>query len=429
MGSTPKPPRVHLCQCPYCQNDAGHPLKEQHRQLNLFFSCLRTEQKRWFAAVLSDRIGRGGVQELSQITGLTGKTIGRGRAELAEAASSGSRLPSSGKPTGRPPVEIKQPGIEEALGALVEDETAGDPMTRQKWVRSSLRTLTRQLKDQGYSIGFCTVSRLLKKMGFSMKVSIKKKRGIIPESPKRDEQFRYIAEQKRTFLAAGYPVISVDAKKSELIGDFKRAGKVWCKEAPEVNEYDFRSLAVCRAVPYGIYDVAKNFGYVYVGTSAATPEFAADVIADWWKREAQTGYPAAQRLLILADGGGTNGWRSRVWKQQLQTKLSDQYGLTVTVCHYPPRCSKWNPIERRLFSFISINWAGKPLTTLESMLGYIRDTTTTTGLIVQAFLWEGHYAKGQKTSKREMEGLSLVSHETCADWNYTIQPRGAVHDG
>jgi hypothetical protein len=263
-------------------------------------------------------------------------------------------------------------------------------------------------------------------MGFSMKVSIKKKRGIIPDSPKRDEQFRYIADQKNIFMAAKCPIISVDTKKSELIGDFKRSGKVWCREAREVNQYDFRSLAVCRAVPYGIYDLTRNRGYVYVGTSAATPEFAMDAIVDWWKREGQEQYPEVDRLLILADGGGTNGWQSGTWKQQIQKKLCDEFRLVVTVCHYPPRCSKWNPIERRLFSFISINWAGKPLPTLEAMLGYIRETTTTTGLTVQAFLQEANYEKGQKVSKREMGELFLVTHETCSDWNYTIRPRSSA---
>jgi hypothetical protein len=188
-------------------------------------------------------------------------------------------------------------------------------------------------------------------------------------------------------------------------------------------------MAECRAVPYGIYDVIKNKGYVYVGTSGNTPEFAVDTIVRWWKKEGCVTYPAAAKLLILADGGGSNGCRSRAWKQQLQSKLSDGLGLTVMVCHYPPRCSKWNPIERRLFSHISINWAGKPLLTLEMMLGYIRGTSTATGLTVKAFLQKGIYRKGQKVLKQDMEQLSLKPHALCPDWNYTMSPRPSIHNG
>jgi Rhodopirellula transposase DDE domain len=249
-----------------------------------------------------------------------------------------------------------------------------------------------------------TTCRLLRKKGFSLRASIKKRKGVGLHSPDQDKQFEYIASQRREFTAAGLPIISVDTKKKELIGNFYKRGKTWCKEAIEVNEYDFPSMAKCLAVPYGVYDVTRNRGYVYVGTSGNTPEFAVDNIVRWWKEEGCVTHPGAAKLLILADGGGGNGYRSRAWKQQLQRKLSDGLGLTVTVCHYPSRCSKWNPIERRLFSHISINWAGKPLLTLEMMLGYIRGTSTATGLTVKAFLQEGIYRKGQKVMKQEMPG-------------------------
>ena len=190
-----------------------------------------------------------------------------------------------------------------------------------------------------------------------------------------------------------------------------------------MNYYDFTSLAVCRAVPYGIYDVTHNKGYVYVGTSGDTAEFAADALARWWKDEGSLIYPEENKLLILSDGGGCNGWRSRPWKQQIQTKLCDKFGLTVTVCHYPPGCSKWNPVERLLFSRISTNWAGKPLRTLQIMLAYIRGTTTSTGLTVKAFLQEGVYDTGQRVTKAELDLLSLQPHEICPNWNYTISPR------
>ena len=208
-----------------------------------------------------------------------------------------------------------------------------------------------------------------------------------------------------------------------MIGDFKKSGKTWRKKALEVNEYDFPSLAICRAIPYGIYDVTKNQGYVYVGTSRDTPEFAADVIARWWNEEGSAVYPGMNTILILADGGGSNGCRVRAWKQKLQEKICDKLGLTVTVCHYPTRCSKWNPIERRLFSQISLNWAGKPLRTMEIMLAYIRGTTTSTGLTVKAFPHEGIYETGKEVPMRDMKQLNLEYHTTCPDWNYTIRPR------
>ena len=216
---------------------------------------------------------------------------------------------------------------------------------------------------------------------------------------------------------------NLDDTTKELIGDFKKSGKTWRKKALEVNEYDFPSLAICRAVPYGIYDVTKNQGYVYVGTSGDTPEFAADVIARWWNEEGCSVYLGMDTILILADGGGSNGCRVRAWKQQLQEKICDKLGLTVTVCHYPTRCSKWNPIERRLFSQISLNWAGKPLRTIETMLAYIRGTSTSTGLTVKAFLQDGIYETGQKVFKKDMKQLDLEYHTTCPDWNYTVHPR------
>jgi Rhodopirellula transposase DDE domain len=215
----------------------------------------------------------------------------------------------------------------------------------------------------------------------------------------------------------------VDTKKKELIGNFKSEGEAWCKEAEEVDEHDFPSAAECRAVPFGIYDLARNTGYVVVGVSNNTPEFAVKAIAGWWEQERRLTYPGAKELLILADGGGGNGSRARVWKLKLQECLCDAFGLTVIVCHYPPGCSKWNPVEHRLFSQISRNWAGKPLRALSVMLGYIRGTTTTAGLKVTARLDEGVYRKGVKVSKHDMESLKLRKHDTCPALNYTISPR------
>lgn len=304
---------------------------------------------------------------------------------------------------------------------MVAPETAGDPSSDQKWVRSSLRHLSRRLGEAKHPASPPTVGRLLKEQGYSLKANVKTKAG--KDHPDRNKQFEYIETQKQTFRASGLPIISVDTKKKELIGDFKNAGRAWCQEPEHVNVHDFPQDAVGRAVPYGIYDLIHTRGCVYVGTSADTPQFAADAIAAWWENEGSAAFPEADQLLVLADAGGSNGYRPRVWKQQLQEQLSDQFGLAVTVCHYPPNCSKWNPIDHRLFSHISINWAGKPLRTLDIMLAYIRGTTTTTGLTVKAFLLEGVYETGQRVSDAEMKRLNLERHTVCPNWNYTFRPR------
>jgi hypothetical protein len=229
--------------------------------------------------------------------------------------------------------------------------------------------------------------------------------------------------QRKAFREAGLPMISVDTKKKELIGNFRKEGRTWCRKAPEVDEYDFPSQAECVAVPYGIYDMTRNTGYVVVGLSHNTPEFAVSAIARWWQEEGRVTHAGVNQLLIFADGGGANGRRARAWKFNLQVKLCDPFQLTVTVCHYPPGCSKWNPIEYRLFSQISKNWEGIPLRTLSVMLGYIRGTTTTTGFTVKAYLDEGIYRKGQVVTKEESENLNVEHHETLPNWNYTIRPR------
>ncbi len=294
-------------------------------------------------------------------------------------------------------------------------------MSEQKWLRSSLRSLSRRLKARGHPASANTVRRLLKKQSYSLKANRKEITGA--PHPDRDEQFCYIESQKQAFLAQGLPVISVDTKKKELIGAFKNAGRSWCQQAEKVNVHDFRQDALARAVPYGIYDLKHNRGSVFVGQSADTPEFAVDAITAWWRGEGQARFPDADQLLILADAGGSNGYRPRLWKQQLQAQLADALGLEVTVCHYPRGASKWNPIEHRLFGPISINWAGKPLRSLETMLAFIRGTATETGLKVKAFLLEGTYEKGIKVSDQQMRLLNLVRHETCPSWNYTIKPR------
>jgi hypothetical protein len=311
------------------------------------------------------------------------------------------------------------------LQAAVEPETAGDPMSEQKWVRSSLRQLSARLESDGHPASPPTVARLLDELGYALHVNAKKIEASA-NRPDRQAQFEHIAAQKAAFVAAGQPIISVDTKKKELVGNFKNNGASWSRAAAAVNVHDFRQDALGRAVPYGIYEPLRNQGTIYVGNSADTPQFAADVIARWWQNIGCLYYLPGEQLLILADGGGSNAHRSRLWKQQLQIQLCDRHDLTVTVCHYPTGCSKWNPVEHRLFGPISGNWAGKPLLTWDTLLAYIRGTTTTTGLAVQAFLHEGAYQTGARVSDAEMETLNLEHHAVCPHWNYTLRPRSSA---
>jgi hypothetical protein len=303
----------------------------------------------------------------------------------------------------------------------VEPETAGNPMSEQKWVRSSLRHLSEELNKVGHRACPKTVARLLKQADYSLKVNSKRLAGA--QHPDRNTQFEHIAAQKKLFLSRNWPVISVDAKKKELIGNFRNAGQCWCQEPEVVNDHDFESEALCKSVPYGIYDVNRNCGYMYVSQSADTAQFAVDMIVRWWLAFGQYHYPNAPVLLILCDGGGSNGWRSRLWKLQVQEQLADRINLEVMVCHYPKNASKWNPIEHRLFSPISLNWRGKPLRTLETMLAYIRGTTTRTGLQVAAFQVNQVYERGIKVDDDMIQRLNIERHSTCPNWNYTIRPR------
>ena len=298
-------------------------------------------------------------------------------------------------------------------------------MIEQKWVRSSLRQLSQRLKALGHSVSPPTVGRLLRQLGYALRVNVKKQEASAAH-PERNQQFEQIETQKQRFQAAGWPIVSVDTKKKELIGNFKNAGQAWGQQPEYVNVHDFPQEAQGKAVPYGIYDLTHNRGAVYVGSSADTSEFAVAALARWWEEEGQGTYPEAKQLLILADSGGSNGCRPRLWKHQLQEQLSDRYGLTIVVCHYPTGCSKWNPIEHRLFSFISLNWAGCPLRSFETLLNYIRGTTTSTGLTVRATLQEGEYAKGQRVSDTQMEQLNIEHAVICPQWNYTLCPRGTA---
>lgn len=303
------------------------------------------------------------------------------------------------------------------------DETAGDPMTGLKWTRKTTQKIAEQLQKVGINISRNSVGRLLSKMDFSLKVNHKKlSKGSKVTRETRNEQFLTIDRERKKFIKAGDPIISVDGKKKELIGEFKNNGTTWRQTARAVKDHDFKSESESKAAPYGVYDYQANKGFISLGTSSETAEFAVDSIEKWWIIEGHKRYPNAKNILILADSGGSNGCRSRLWKYEIQKKLSDQHRLTVTVCHYPTGASKWNPIEHRLFSEISKNWAGRPLESFETALKYIRTTKTKTGLTVTARHSKKIYETGIKVTDQELEGLNLFVHSTLPKWNYKIKP-------
>lgn len=305
--------------------------------------------------------------------------------------------------------------------ALVADDLAGDPVRDRRWIRRSIRKLERALARRGYRLGRTSIRRVLRAHDIRPLATVKH---LTPRPhPDRDRQFRHLMVTRRRFERAGDPVISVDTKKKELIGRFQRAGRAWHRRAPEAYSHDFPNDALAKAVPYGVYDVAANHGAVYVGISGDTPDFAVTAIVRWWRTLGRRRYPTARRLLIVADGGGSNSYRARRWKTQMQRRLVDPYGLTVTVCHYPPGASKWNPIEHRLFSQISQTWAGLSLTSLDLMLHAIRATTTATGLRVTATQVSGSFPRNLPTTVAEWATLRIHRHKTCPLWNYTLRPQ------
>ena len=296
-------------------------------------------------------------------------------------------------------------------------------MSGLKWTRKTTEKIAAELQRGGLKVGPNTVARLLKNLGYSLRVNSKKLESGNKNPPSREvrnHQFQYINRMRNAFAKRGSPIISVDCKKKELIGNFKHNGTTWQQKPYEVNDHDFRNDAEGIAVPYSIYDTQANLGFVVVGTSHETPAFAVEAITLWWKHSGANRYPKAKELLILADCGGANSARSRVWKYRLQHQLCALFHLAVTVCHYPPGASKWNPIEHRLFSEISKNWAGKPLKTYETALNYIRTTKTSTGLRVQAKLNRKYYPKGETVTDDNLAALYLRHHTTRPAWNYTL---------
>jgi hypothetical protein len=284
-----------------------------------------------------------------------------------------------------------------------------------------LQYLSDALAERGHAACPTTVADLLKDLDYRLRVNVKRLTG--PYHPDRDTQFRYLGSLVDLFREEGWPILSVDTKKKELVGNFANHGTTWVQEPYEVNAHDFLTDALCRAAPYGLYDLLANRGHVIVGTSADTPRFAAEAVARWWARIGCHRYRQAGTLLLLADGGGSNGHRPRLWKKSLQELLVDRYGLVVTVCHYPTGASKWNPVEHRLFGPISTNWAGVPLQSPEVLLGLLRGTTSKTGLQVTAEWWERTYTRGVKVSTADMRDLHIQHHEVCPNWNYTFRAR------
>lgn len=305
----------------------------------------------------------------------------------------------------------------------MEEHTAGDPMSARKWTRRTTGQIAYELRRLRLCISRRTVARLLHGLKYSLRVN-RKQLGA-DSSPDRNRQFNAITRQRRRFGRRGDPIISVDTKKRELVGNFKNPGAKWDRTPVLVQDHDFRSASAGIAIPYGVYDVQANRGFVQVGVSHDTPRFAVHAIATWWRTEGRAHYPRQRRLLILADAGGSNGYRCGAWKTELQRQLCNRYGLTVTVAHYPTAASKWNPIEHRLFSEVSKHWAAEPLTSYEKMLRFLRTTTTTTGLKVRAVFDRNNYPTKEKTDPREIAAVALTSHKVLPKWNYTITPQSA----
>jgi hypothetical protein len=389
-------------------------------------STLNEFQARLYVADRALDLGRGGVSRLAHLTGFSRTTITKAMAELQ--ARGALRWPTGGiraTGAGRKRVETGDPQLRAHLTRIVEETTAGDPMNALRWTSKSTRAIADELTRGGHPLSDKTVARCLDEMGYSLQANRKSQEGR--QHPNRDAQFRYINGQVNVWRRTGDPVISVDTKKKELIGAFKNAGRTWRPHGqPEnVNTHDFPHLGLGKGIPYGAYDIARDRAVVTVGVTHDTAAFAVASVGRWWRLDGRAAYPAARRVLICADAGGSNGHRSRAWKLHLQ-QLADHLRIPITVCHYPPGTSKWNKIEHRLFSFISLNWKGKPLRTFETMVNLIGATRTRSGLKVKAVLDRGTYDTGEKVSVTDFDQLQIRGHKIHPDWNYTIAPRASA---
>jgi len=375
-------------------------------------------QRRRLAGVKAIEIGRGGVIQVCKLTGMSHHTVIKGMREVRNTKRQPIvRIRKEG--AGRKSITEKNPEVEKKIENILEENTAGDPMSKLKWTNKSTYTISNELKNQGQNISEDTAGRIIKSLGYSLQTNIKSKES--GSSEERDSQFRYINEQVKIFAKKNMPIISVDAKKKELVGNFKNNGKRWMKKgkAEIVNVYDFWFLAKGKAIPYGIYDINMNNGFVNVGIDHNTSEFAVESIRQWWNNIGKKNYPNTKALLICADGGGSNASRSRLWKFYLQ-KFANKTGLKITVCHFPPGTSKWNKIEHKMFSFISMNWRGKPLINYEVIINLIEGTKTKKGLKIKAKMDRDIYELKQKVSNKEFEKINIEEHKINSKWNYTI---------
>ena len=382
--------------------------------------------RRRFAAAEALVAGHGGVIAVSRATGIARSTINRGLAELrdeAKPSAPADRVRRVGG--GRKSLTATDGTLLRDLQALVEPVTRGDPMAPLLWTAKSLRNLAAELRTHGHRIGHNVVATLLRERGYSLQANRKTLEGA--SHPDRDAQFNYINDQVKAALAADQPAISVDTKKKELVGDFKNNGREYRpKGDPEkVRVHDFLDPDLGRAAPYGVYDIADNTGWVSVGIDHDTASFAVNSIRRWWQTMGRKRYRKARRLVITADGGGSNGSRVRLWKLELQA-LANEIGLEITVCHLPPGTSKWNKIEHRLFSFITQNWRGRPLVRYQTIVQLIAATTTDAGLTVRSELDTNSYPKGVKVTDAEINALNLLRHDFHGEWNYTIKPQSAA---
>lgn len=419
MGKLGSHRSLHRCPCLDCRCHPRGKVARTHRDINRLLTVLDERNRRLFVALLVRQQGRGAIRGLARVTGLSRNTIRKGLRELTRRGLRHRSPRLRRKGAGGKKVEEQQPGIVVALNDLLRDAVAGDPVTAMKWTHKSIRRLSKALRRQGFHASPNTVARLLREHGFSLRTCRKQ----VPETSHRDRdrQFRYLVRLRRLYIKRGWPVISVDTKKKELIGLFKNPGKTWRRRPHAVLVHDFPSKAEGRAIPYGIYDLAYNDGYVVVGTSHETGTFVIAAIRRWLLVIGRHRYPQARRLLIEADAGGANDYRKWEWKLGLQA-LADEFGLTITVTHYPTGASKWNPIDHRMFSLISGNWAGEPLTSYEVVLQYIRRTRSSTGFHCRACLDNRDYPTGQRIKRQEQAWVRLKRRKVFPQWNYTICP-------
>src|SRR5882724_5743955 len=387
------------------------------------FPHLDERQRRLLLGAEARALGHGGIRLVARAAGVREATVSLGVDELESGAEPLGRARRQGG--GRKPLADTDPGLVPALLALVEADERGDPMTPLRWTTKSTRNLAGELTTAGHPVSADTVDKLLHEQGFSLQGNAKTIEG--KRHPDRDAQFRYISGAAKEYLAAGDPVVSVDAKKKEQVGQYAQKGREWRPEGDpvRVRDHDFPDEDLGKVTPYGIYDIGASAGWVNVGTDRDTAAFAVESIRRWWSARGRLDYPAARRLLISADAGGSNGYRTRAWKAGLAA-LAAETGLEITCCHFPPGTSKWNKIEHRLFSAITMNWRGRPLASHEVVVNTIAATTTRTGLSVHAELDPGTYPAGVKISKAQMDALPLARHDWHGEWNYTLHPQAAT---